>query len=101
MASGPVRGGVGVVVPVLSLVRWLVSGIVHKVPFAPVFEPAMNTLMYASIGALVVLIIGLAPAYVTSSRGGRKASLLETLVYLTSSVRASSSPLDYFNFSSV
>lgn len=78
--------GVGVVVPVLALVSWVRSGMEHGVEFAPIMDSLWTTVVYATVGGLVVLLASIPAAAVTSGGRGRLAGLMEHGVYLTSSV---------------
>ncbi len=78
--------GLGVIIPVISLLAWLWSGIENGVEFAPVLGPAIDTIVFAAVGALVVVTAAVAPAWLTSRSAGRAGGVLEGAIYLTSSV---------------
>jgi iron(III) transport system permease protein len=78
--------GIGVIIPVVSLFSWMMSGLEHGFTFAPVLGPALDTIIFATVGAGIVVLAALAPAWITARSSGRKSTLLEGAVYLTSSV---------------
>ena len=53
---------------------------------APIVAPAWTTLKYTALGALLVLVLAFAPAWISARRSGRAGMLVENAVYLTSSV---------------
>jgi iron(III) transport system permease protein len=79
--------GLGVLLPVISLVDWLQAGLSNPdIRFAPILESSWDTLVYTVIGALFVLLLAFAPAWISARRGGRTGAWVENAVYLTSSL---------------
>ena len=78
--------GIGVLMPAISLGTWLWSGWVHQVDFAPVFGPAVETVALAALGALLVVVGALAPAWITARTEGKRSAFLEGAIHLTSSI---------------
>ena len=77
--------GVGVVIPVVTLVRWLFGGLRNDAGFASIGQPLLTTVFYATVGAALVLLASLLPATATTRRRGRTA-WIEHGVYASSSV---------------
>ena len=80
-----VAGG-GVFMPLITLTQWTYLGWVHEVRFAPVLSPALSTLWFAGVGALLVLIATLTPAWFAARGSARRAQWIENTVYAASSI---------------
>jgi len=77
--------GLGVIVPILSLVWWVALGWSAGVTFAPVGPQLVMTLVCATVGAAVVLVASTLPAAFVQQAPGR-GRWVEQGVYLTSSL---------------
>ena len=78
--------GLGVCLPTVALVSWLVAGLSHGVTFAPVLVPAVETILFAGIGALCVIAAGVTPSLLSTRSTPRRGAVIENIVYLTSSI---------------
>ena len=79
--------GLGVFLPVLTLGNWVWMGFSNpNIHFAPILNAAGGTLLYSTLGAILVLCMAFAPAWLTARRGGTTGTVVENAVYLTSSV---------------
>ena len=72
--------------PLITLTQWTYLGWVHEVRFAPVLAPALSTLWFAGVGALLVLIATLTPAWFAARGRARRAQWVENTVYAASSI---------------
>ena len=77
--------GLGVIIPVSTMVRWVLAGLEHDAGFASIGGPLVTTVIYATLGAAVVLAASLLPA-AFSSRSQSKGAWIEHGTYATSSV---------------
>ncbi|MBJ93669.1 MAG: hypothetical protein CMP23_04255 [Rickettsiales bacterium] len=77
--------GIGVAIPVASLMGWVLDGIEHQANFAAIGAPLLTTLAYATLGAALVLLAALLPA-AASSRLPKHSAWVEHGVFATSSV---------------
>lgn len=76
--------GLGVAVPVLTMIGWVAEGLRRGLPFASPWAPLGHTAALAIAGAIVTVGLALAPAALT--RAGRTGAALEQAVYLTSAL---------------
>jgi iron(III) transport system permease protein len=76
--------GLGVVVPVATMLGWVAEGLRRGLPFAAPWEALGHTAVLAVAGALLTVLLAAAPAALT--RAGRTGALLEQGVYLTSAL---------------
>lgn len=76
--------GMGVAVPVLTMIGWVAEGLRRGLTFAAPWEALGHTAGLAIAGALLTVLLALAPAALT--RAGRTGALLEQAVYLTSAL---------------
>jgi len=76
--------GLGVAVPVATMLSWVYDGIGRGLPFASPWSALGQTIGLAAAGAVVTLLLALAPASLT--RSGRVGALVEQGVYLTSAL---------------
>ncbi len=77
--------GLGVIIPVSTMVRWVLAGLEHDAGFASIEGPLLTTVVYATLGAALVLAASILPAAFTSRTPSRGA-WVEHGAYLTSSV---------------
>lgn len=77
--------GLGVIVPVLSLIRWVVLGWSAGANFAPIGPQLLVTLVCATVGAAVILAASFLPASFVQ-QAPRRGRWVEQGVYLTSSL---------------
>jgi iron(III) transport system permease protein len=79
--------GVGVLLPVLFLFKWVVAGFMNNAEFAPLTGPILTTAVYTLVGASVTLICALIPAWtVARNKPSRAGVWMENATYLTSAV---------------
>jgi len=78
--------GLAVLLPVTILVGWLFDGLSTQHEFAGLWAPALDTLVYAFVGSVVVLAAGFAPAWLVARSKARGIRLLEHGVYLVSAL---------------
>ena len=78
--------GLAVILPAATLVGWLMDGLRYQVEFADVLAPALDTLVFALVGGVVVLVAGFAPAWLVARSRARGVRLLEHGVYLVSAL---------------
>jgi iron(III) transport system permease protein len=76
--------GVGVVLPVASLVGWTVVGLQQGAAFAPLGEPVLHTILAAALGTMLTVLLALAPAVAVGWR--RRTGALDRMTYLTSAL---------------
>lgn len=76
--------GVGVVLPVGSLVRWTLDGLQRGLVFAPLWTPLVHTLGAALLGTIVTVCLAVVPALAVGSR--RRNGGLDLVTYLTSAL---------------
>ena len=72
----------GLVLPLISLIGWVGSGIANGQSFASVGDQVQATLIYTIVGAALTLLCALLPAW--SVARGRNGGPMEHLTYLTS-----------------
>ena len=77
--------GIGVFVPLWTLIVWVFQGLYHGLSFAGVLSPLLTTFFYAAVGALIVLAASFLPAAYASSAGFKKKGI-EHGTYATSSL---------------
>jgi iron(III) transport system permease protein len=73
--------GLGLLVPLLALAGWVRSGWAYGESFESVARPLQQTLGLASIGALIVLLLAVVPAWVSARRGGGLGFFLDQATY--------------------
>ena len=79
--------GIGVALPLASLITWVHQGFTHDAPFAPLEGPLFNTALYTMLGASLTLLCAFIPAWLVARDASRRAGqLLEGATYLTSAV---------------
>ncbi|MEE2756979.1 MAG: ABC transporter permease subunit [Myxococcota bacterium] len=78
--------GLGVILPFVSLLKWIRSGLVNQVDFSPVLAPGMTTFIIAGLSALVAVVASAIVAYLAHVVRPRTAAWIENAVYLTSSL---------------
>ncbi len=79
--------GIGVLLPVFTLIGWVHDGITYEAPFAPITGPLVNTALYTFLGTVLTLVLALVPAWIVARMAGRKSgAFLENATYLTSSI---------------
>lgn len=76
--------GIGVVLPVATLVAWVLDGLRRQLPFAPLWLPVAHTLAAAAVGSAVTGAAAALPAAVVGVR--RRTGLLDPATYLTSAL---------------
>jgi iron(III) transport system permease protein len=77
--------GVGVILPLCTLLGWVFGGWIHRVSFAGIVGPLTTTLWYATLGAGLILATSLIPA-AFSSRSLKSAKWTEAAAFITSSL---------------
>ena len=77
--------GLGVFVPLVTLVIWVLQGLYQGLSFASVMSPLLTTFLYAGIGSLIVLAVSFLPAAYASQVGFKKKGI-EHGTYATSSL---------------
>ncbi len=77
--------GLGALFPVAMLFGWIIEGLEHGVEFTTVTDAITTTGMYAVVGAILTVFLGVWVCWnIRSSRANR--SVLDVLVYLPSSL---------------
>ena len=77
--------GLGAVIPVATLVQWVLDGLHRDLPFVSPWTPLLDTLLAATCGAVVTLGLAGLPA-LAEARRARTTGLLEDAVYTTSAL---------------
>ncbi len=77
--------GLGVLVPLATLLGWIAEGVQRNLPFASLGEPVVDTLLAAALGALLTVGLAVGPAW-TASRTRTGISWLEQGAALTSAL---------------
>lgn len=76
--------GLGVVVPIMSLMGWIVGGVGGEASFVDTLLPIWDTVRLALLGGAVTLILAAAPAWVAVRGGSKRSFWVEQAVYATS-----------------
>ena len=76
--------GLGVAIPIATMLGWVTEGIRRDLLFASPWQSLVETLVLAFAGALLTLTLAIAPAALT--RSGRSGAVAEQGVYLTSAL---------------
>ena len=76
--------GFGVVVPIVSLIGWIVGGVGGAASFVETLPPIWDTVRLALFGGAVTVILAGAPAWVAARGGLRRSMWVEQAVYMTS-----------------
>lgn len=77
--------GLGVIVPLATLVGWVLGGVRRSLPFAPIGGPLLDTVGAALAGAALTLAIATGPAW-AASRTRQGISRIEQAATLTSAL---------------
>jgi iron(III) transport system permease protein len=78
--------GLAVALPAVILARWLLAGVQHGAAFAAILGPAVDTLVFALVGGVVVLLAAFAPAWIVARGRARGRRLLEHGVIMVSAL---------------
>jgi iron(III) transport system permease protein len=80
--------GIGVIIPVSTLVLWVWDGIQRSLEFENSTGAVLDTVLIASAGTVVTLLVAWLPAWVVAHdhRKGRRSAYVEDAVYLTSAL---------------
>jgi iron(III) transport system permease protein len=78
--------GLGVVLPVVTLVTWVRDGLANGHDFAAVTGPLADTAWFTTVGAALTVGIALAPAYFAGRRATRVGAAIDHGVHVTSSL---------------
>jgi iron(III) transport system permease protein len=80
--------GVGVVIPVSTLLVWVADGWSRSLSFVNPWGAAVDTVMVAAMGTALTLVLAWLPAWVVANdqRKGRRTGAMEDGVYLTSAL---------------
>lgn len=78
--------GLGVVLPVITMVDWVASGIAHDHPFTSIGGALGDTAWFTIMGATLTVVVAGAPAWFAAKRGGRFGAAIDHGVHLTSSL---------------
>ncbi len=78
--------GLGVLLPVVTLAGWTLSGALRGEGFDPIGPALRDTAWIALAGAALTVTLALAPAWVSARSRGLGAGLLEQAIYLTSAL---------------
>ncbi len=76
--------GLGFALPVAALTAWTLRGVVHGASFVAIGASVRDTLLFAAAGAVVTVLLALAPAWSNGRRRDRTARLLEHGAYVAS-----------------
>ncbi|MBR85250.1 MAG: hypothetical protein CMM29_00415 [Rhodospirillaceae bacterium] len=76
--------GFGVVVPVASLIGWIVDGVGGAASFVEALPPIWDTIRLAGFGAALTVFLAGAPAWVAARPGLRRSLWIEQAIYMTS-----------------
>lgn len=76
--------GVGVVIPGITLINWVVTGWLASVTFAPISNIFFTTLWVAGSMAFVITLLAWIPAWLVVRRPSRLSYSLEQALYITS-----------------
>ncbi|MGB0648501.1 MAG: ABC transporter permease, partial [Bradymonadia bacterium] len=77
--------GVGAVFPAAVLIQWIVEGYTQSIEFISLLEPWVTTALYAVLASLLTVSIAIWVCW-RIYRGAANRALLDTLVYLPSSL---------------
>ncbi|MCH2172874.1 ABC transporter permease subunit [Myxococcota bacterium] len=77
--------GLGVVVPIATLLIWVLRGVYYGAEFASVSDPMMMTAVYAFLGSAFIVLASIMPAAM-ASRSSSSARWIEHGTYVTSSI---------------
>ncbi len=77
--------GLGVVVPLATLVGWTLEGLRRDLPFASLATPVVDTVLAAVVGTLLTLLVAGVPAWI-ASRTRTGMSRMEQAAALTSAL---------------
>lgn len=78
--------GIGVLLPIFSLIEWISLGWWYGNHFAPLLKPLMDTLMVSFFSSVGLVCLALLPAWVIVRLRNRGANYLEYGIYLTNSL---------------
>ncbi len=78
--------GLGVALPILTLLVWVRDGIRYDETFASLWVPLRDTAAAAGVGALFTVALALLPAWIGARRGPRLSWAIEQGTYLTSAL---------------
>lgn len=78
--------GVGVLLPVCTLLGWVWDGVRYEQPFASLVIPLRDTAVVAGAGAVLTVFLAWFPAWVAARSGRRLSWALEQGTYLTSAL---------------
>lgn len=78
--------GIGVLLPVIALLGWVIEGVVHGESFASLWVPLRDTAAAALCGAALTLLLASLPAWVAARTSPRRAWWTEQGTYLTSAL---------------
>lgn len=76
--------GLGVVVPVVSLIEWIARGVGGTASFMDTLPPTWDTVRLALFGGAATVILAGPPAWVAARGGPRRSLWVEQGVYMTS-----------------
>jgi iron(III) transport system permease protein len=78
--------GVGVVLPVITMLDWVWDGVQRGLTFASPWGAVADTVLAAGLGALITLSLAVVPAWVVGSKKSRFGALVEQGVMVTSAL---------------
>lgn len=78
--------GVGLVIPVVAQLAWVLDGVRRGLSFAPLWEPVLHSTLVAAGAAVVTALLALIPAWGAGPRAGRWRTFAEQVAYLPSAV---------------
>ncbi|MBX2800813.1 MAG: ABC transporter permease subunit [Myxococcales bacterium] len=76
--------GIGVALPVTTLIGWVLEGMRRDLPFAALGQPVLHTVGIAALAGVAICTLALPPALVVGGR--RRAGWLDPGVYSTSAL---------------
>lgn len=78
--------GLGVLLPIITLVAWVAIGAQYNNSFASLAQPLRDSLWITSIGAAFVLVLAFFPAWYTARTKNKSSWLVEQMTYLSSAL---------------
>jgi iron(III) transport system permease protein len=76
--------GLGVLLPVTALAKWVINGIQYQLVFASLWPPITDTLYVSIFSATVIVLLALAPAWMVGRQ--QLPRVIEQIIYMTSSL---------------
>lgn len=78
--------GIGLILPIIVLGAWTWSGIVQQLTFAPIYQAVWDSLWLASLSAIVMILLSLAPAWIVVRNPKGIGYLIEQMIYFSNAL---------------